>query len=95
MSYIKLLKNTLLLNLVFISVAASAQEIEEVVVTATKKSESIHDLALSIEALSAEALDVNQIYDVSDLADVTPGLKLQKVLAQVLHGLSEEWVLLV
>ena len=78
MSYIKLLKNTLLLNLVFISVAASAQEIEEVVVTATKKSESIQDLALSIEALSAEALDVNQIYDVSDLADVTPGLETSK-----------------
>ncbi|MDA8933668.1 TonB-dependent receptor [Gammaproteobacteria bacterium] len=78
MSYIKLLKNTLLLNLVFISVAASAQEIEEVVVTATKKSESIQDLALSIEALSAEALDVNQIYDVSDLADVTPGLETAK-----------------
>jgi iron complex outermembrane receptor protein len=78
MSYIKLLKNTLLLNLVFISVAASAQEIEEVVVTATKKAESIQDLALSIEALSAEALDVNQIYDVSDLADVTPGLETSK-----------------
>ena len=80
MSYIKLLKNTLLLNLVFISVAASAQEIEEVVVTATKKSESIQDLALSIEALSAEALDVNQIYDVSDLAEVTPGLETSKAI---------------
>ena len=72
------MKNTLLLNLVFISVAASAQEIEEVVVTATKKAESIQDLALSIDALSAEALDVNQIYDVSDLADVTPGLETSK-----------------
>ena len=80
MSYIKLLKNALLLNLVFISVAASAQEIEEVVVTATKKSESIQDLALSIEALSAEALDVNQIYDVSDLAEVTPGLETSKAI---------------
>ncbi|MDA7829755.1 TonB-dependent receptor [Gammaproteobacteria bacterium] len=78
MSYIKLLKNALLLNLVFISVAASAQEIEEVVVTATKKAESIQDLALSIEALSAESLDVNQIYDVSDLAEVTPGLETSK-----------------
>ena len=78
MSYIRLLKNALLLNLVFISVAASAQEIEEVVVTATKKAESIQDLALSIEALSGEALDVNQIYDVSDLAEVTPGLETSK-----------------
>jgi len=78
MSYIKLLKNALLLNLVFISVAASAQEIEEVVVTATKKAVSIQDLALSIEALTGESLDVNQIYDVSDLAEVTPGLETSK-----------------
>ena len=81
MSNIKLFfKNALLLNIVFISVASYAQEIEEVVVTATKKAESIQDLALSIEALSAEDLDVNQIYDVSDLADVTPGLETSKVI---------------
>jgi len=68
MSNIKLfLKNTLLFNLVFISFAASAQEIEEVVVTATKKAESTQDLALSIEALTAESLDVNQVYDVSEI----------------------------
>ena len=81
MSNIKLfLKNTLLFNLVFISFAASAQEIEEVVVTATKKAESTQDLALSIEALTAESLDVNQVYDVSDLAEVTPGLETSKVI---------------
>ena len=32
----------------------SAQEVEEVVVTATKKAESVQDLALSIEAFTAE-----------------------------------------
>ena len=81
MSNIKLfLKNTLLFNLVFISFVASAQEVEEVVVTATKKAESTQDLALSIEALTAEALDENQVYDVSDLAEVTPGLETSKVI---------------
>ena len=81
MSKIKLfLKNTLLFNLVFISFATSAQEVEEVVVTATKKAESTQDLALSIEALTAESLDVNQVYDVSDLAEVTPGLETSKVI---------------
>ena len=81
MSNIKLfLKNTLLFNLVFISFATSAQEVEEVVVTATKKAESTQDLALSIEALTAESLDVNQVYDVSDLAEVTPGLETSKVI---------------
>jgi outer membrane receptor protein involved in Fe transport len=64
--------------LFFISLNVVSQEVEEVVVTATKKDESIQDLALSIEALDAESLDVNQIYDVSDLAEVTPGLETGK-----------------
>ena len=69
-----LLRNAILSSVVIISFAVTAQEIEEVVVTATKKEESIQDLALSIEAVSAESLDVNQVYDVSDLAEITPGL---------------------
>tara|TARA_B100000780_G_scaffold177005_1_gene124093 strand:+ start:1152 stop:3872 length:2721 start_codon:yes stop_codon:yes gene_type:complete len=78
MSYIKLLKNALLLNLVFISVAATAQEIEEVVVTATKKAESIQDVAISIEAFTADQLARDQVYDLSDLAEVVPGLEVSK-----------------
>ena len=53
---------------------AFAQEVEEVVVTATKKSESIQDLALSIEALSSEDVEANMIQDSDDLAEVIPGL---------------------
>ena len=73
-----LIKSGMLFSLTFFSFAVISQEIEEVVVTATKKDESIQDLALSIEALDAESLDVNQIYDVSDLAEVTPGLETSK-----------------
>ena len=73
-----LIKSGMLFSLTFFSFAVISQEIEEVVVTATKKDESIQDLALSIEALDAESLDVNQIYDVSDLAEVTPGLETGK-----------------
>ena len=75
-----LLRNTILSSVVIISFAVTAQEIEEVVVTATKKDESIQDLALSIEAVTAESLDVNQVYDVSDLAEITPGLETGKVI---------------
>ena len=63
------------LSIVFLSFAVTAQEIEEVVVTATKKAESVQDIAISIEALSAESLEENQVYDVSDLAEITPGLR--------------------
>ena len=79
-----LLRNAILSSVVIISFAVTAQEIEEVVVTATKKEESVQDLALSIEAVSAESLDVNQVYDVSDLAEITPGLETSKVIGQSL-----------
>ena len=81
MSTFKLsLKNLFLLPIVFLSFAVTSQEVEEVVVTATKKAESTQDLALSIEAFNAESLDVNQVYDVSDLAEVTPGLETSKAI---------------
>ena len=75
-----LLRNAMLSSVVIISFAVTAQEIEEVVVTATKKEESVQDLALSIEAVDAESLDVNQVYDVSDLAEITPGLETAKTI---------------
>ena len=75
-----LLRNAILSSVVIISFAVTAQEIEEVVVTATKKEESVQDLALSIEAVDAESLDVNQVYDVSDLAEITPGLETSKTI---------------
>jgi outer membrane receptor protein involved in Fe transport len=50
-----------------------AQEVEEVVVTATKKEESTQDLAISVEAFTSEMLEQNQIYDLSDLTEVVPG----------------------
>ena len=81
MSTFKLsLTNLLLLPIVFLSFAVTSQEVEEVVVTATKKAESTQDLALSIEAFNAESLDVNQVYDVSDLAEITPGLETSKAI---------------
>ena len=82
-----LLKNTLLFNIVFFSFAITSQEIEEVVVTVTKKAESVQDIAISIEALSAESLKENQVYDVSDLAEITPGLETAKVI-----GSGSAWI---
>ena len=56
----------------------SAQEVEEVVVTATKKAESVQDLALSIEAFTAEDMEKNLIKDAADLQEVVPGLIADK-----------------
>jgi outer membrane receptor protein involved in Fe transport len=83
-----LLRNAILSSVVIISFAVTAQEIEEVVVTATKKEESVQDLALSIEAVNAESLDVNQVYDVSDLTEIIPGLETAKGI-----GSGSGWVM--
>ena len=51
-----------------------AQEIEEVVVTATKKEESLQDVALAVEALSADDIAAQQIFDLSDIVESVPGM---------------------
>ena len=63
------------------SVSMSAQEIEEVVVTATKQEKSVQDVPVSIEAFTAEDIDKNLIEDFSDLAEVVPGLIVDKAIS--------------
>ena len=58
-----------------------AQEVEEVVVTATKKEQSVQDVPVSIEAFTAEDIDKNLVEDFSDLAEVVPGLIVDKALS--------------
>ena len=77
----KLFKNVLSCSIGFLfvfSLNIAAQEIEEVVVTATKKAESVQDLAISIEAFTAESLEKNLVKDSSDLAEIVPGLITDK-----------------
>ena len=68
---------TSLLTLSF-SISSFAQEVEEVVVTATKKEESTQDIAISVEAFTSDMLDSEQIYDLSDLTEVGPGFGFGK-----------------
>ena len=76
----KNIKSKLFLALVTFSFSFSAfaQEVEEVVVTATKKEESTQDIAVSITAITADQLAADQIYDLSDLAEVVPGFETAK-----------------
>ena len=61
-----------------LSLNVISQEIEEVVVTATKKEESVQDLAISIEAFTSDMMDANMIEDASDLQEIVPGLAINK-----------------
>ena len=51
-----------------------AQEIEEVVVTSTKKAASIQDLALSVQALTTDDLVEAQITETEDMVELIPGI---------------------
>ena len=67
------------LSLIF-TAFITAQEIVEVVVSATKKEQSVQDIPVSIEAFTAEDIDKNMVEDFSDLAEVVPGLIVDKAL---------------
>ena len=73
-----ILRNSFVFLATFFAATSIAQEVEEVVVTATKKEESTQDLALSVEAYTSEMIAENQIYDLSDLAEVVPGFETGK-----------------
>ena len=55
---------------------AQSLVLEEVVVTAQKRSESLQDVAASITAIQGEALQEFNIFDFSQVEDLTPGLTL-------------------
>ena len=55
-------------------IAQEEQEIEEVIVTSTKKAESIQNLALSVQALSSKDMEEAQITETEDMAELVPGV---------------------
>jgi len=72
------IKNSILFSFVFLALLVTSQEIEEVVVTATKKEESLQDVAIAIEAFTSEDITEQLIYDMDDIAEQVPGLGVGK-----------------
>jgi len=54
--------------------ASSAPELEEIIVTAQKRSENIQDVPISVIAVSAQQLKDAGVKDIKDLQNLTPGL---------------------
>jgi iron complex outermembrane receptor protein len=50
--------------------------LEEVVVTARRREESLQDLPLSIQAISADAMQAQGVYSIDQVADFVPNLSL-------------------
>ena len=58
----------------FNDVSAQEVEVEEVVVTATRREESLQDVALSAQALTSDDLEAQQVTEMYDLGELTPGI---------------------
>ncbi len=72
-----------LISLTSLSFAASTQAqlstvLEEVIVTASKREQSLQDVAVAVTALSAQDLLANQIRSSTDLTHLVPSLTVQK-----------------
>ena len=69
-------KYLLLLPLTFslFGINLNSQEIEEVIVTSTKKAASVQDLALSVQALTTTDLVEAQITETEDMVELIPGM---------------------
>ena len=63
-------------------------EIEEVVVTANKRAESLSDISYSIQALDQEKLDNIGVKNVRDLINVVPGMSAQSTFSPTAGGTS-------
>lgn len=57
-----------------IAAPASAQVLEEIIVSATKRSESVQEVPLAITALTGEFTESVNLNDVKDLISFTPGI---------------------
>jgi iron complex outermembrane recepter protein len=62
------------LVLACVSAPVMALELEEVVVTAQKRSQSAQDVPIAITAMSAESMREAGIFDAADLTDVNPSI---------------------
>lgn len=65
---------------------ASDERLEELVVTATRKSESISRVPLSISALSQDKLDTLGVKTIADIANLTPGVTFTSRKAVAIRG---------
>jgi outer membrane receptor protein involved in Fe transport len=58
--------------------ASGATALEEIVVTATRRTERLQDVAVSATAFTQEKLDVQGLRSIDDLSRLTPGVTFQR-----------------
>ena len=75
---LKTLLVTLITCLIATLSSVNAAEIEEVIVIAEKRSESLQDVSQSVTAITSSELDVKNITDFVGLSSVAPGVTVAK-----------------
>jgi iron complex outermembrane recepter protein len=73
---IGLLASTALVASVAFSGAASAQIQDEIIVTATKRQQTLQETPVTVSVTSADVLEKAQILDITDLQSVVPSLRV-------------------
>lgn len=76
MHKLKPLAPALLLTISGTGALAQTGTLEEVIVTATKRAESLQDIPVTVNAFSAESIQEAGIQNASDLASLTPALNI-------------------
>ena len=73
------IRNISLLTAALFSMMAQAQElvIEEILVTATKRSESVQDIPIAVTAFTGAQLEEAGVKDIRDISAQTPGLSIK------------------
>ena len=57
-----------------VAAPAGAQALEEVIVTAQRREESLQDIPMSVSAFTGDAIEIRQIEDIADLQFSVPNL---------------------
>jgi outer membrane receptor protein involved in Fe transport len=67
-------------TLVLLNTSAFAQTVEEVTVTAARQEQSVQDVAISVQAITSEDLQLQHIETADDLASTVPGFDFTEAL---------------
>ncbi|MBL8628449.1 MAG: TonB-dependent receptor [Rhodospirillaceae bacterium] len=65
-------------SLVGVATEASAQQIEEIIVTTRKRAESLQEVPIVIQAFTAEVMERKGIASLEDVTKYTPGISLEE-----------------
>ena len=72
----KFLTRTLLATALLASAAPALAQLEEVVVTAQKREQSLQDVALAVSAYSADMMNNAGVVNIDDITAMTPGFAI-------------------